>query len=156
MMLSVQHIIINNLSVYIAQIHWRHFQSASCSLQWDGKRPEINIKYVYKMKFKLSAKMSVLKVRRSHTSVWRLSVIAKISEYEKDGTKQCLVIMEVLLSSVRVVKISALYLSLPFLFSSTVTHDLTTVFVYLRNIIPGDNTIGPCKKRRLLYSEIIY
>ena len=56
------------------------------------------------------------------------------------------VIMAVLLSTARVIKVSALYLFLPFLFSSSVTRELTTVFEYLRNIIFQDNTIGPYKK----------
>lgn len=48
----------------------------------------------------------------------------------------------VLLSTARVIKVSALYFSLPFLFPSTVTLELTTIFEYLRNIISRDNTIG--------------
>lgn len=64
--------------------------------------------------------------------------------------------MAVLLSTARVIKVSALYLFLPFLFPSSVTRELTTVSEYLRNIISWDNTIGPYKKYRLLFSEIIY
>lgn len=45
------------------------------------------------------------------------------------------VIMTVLLSTARVIKVSALYLSLPFLFPSTVTRELTTALVYPRGII---------------------
>jgi len=79
---------------------------------------------------------------------WRLRVfdayqISRKYQYEKKNKAQNnapSVIMAVLLSIARIIKVSALYLFLPFLFPSSVTREFITVFEYLRNIISRDNT----------------